>query len=344
MLVLFLCFLPLALAGYIPGKKCGGVVCLDDEDIQCFPQYNYCRCRDGLWGNGRFACVERSSTCLCYLFGDPYITAFSGSVMAAPIPCRHILTEFTTPSGVYVKVAATGGNRDDKDYPGFVMEDEVFFRASKGKTTAHADIRRSGFYNKGLKVPLPVADNFPDFGLTVYGEFESHYWRLELPRHAVAIRYRSADSSITIQTPKGSTFVKERLCGQCSDGPGQYEKEASAMDLTKKEWSFYKQAFNLDTKNEDRQVCIDFDAAVKATPEDKQAAGLKFCGAPFSHNDIGSCFTEAFGKPNILQKTVACLTDFTAGKTSDWCAAGATAKSGCSNKKVDFSIIESQCK
>ncbi|XP_050406858.1 uncharacterized protein LOC126822126 [Patella vulgata] len=320
--------LPALFAGaYIPGNPCGGVVCLDRPEVTCLPQYNYCRCNDGYVGSGRFGCVDKEKSCICHLFGDPYVKAFSGSVMSQPLPCRHILAEFTTPFGLQVSVSASaipGGNDEGRGYPGYVFENALHILVKKGNTTAHAEIRRDGFFKKGLYVPLPASKNFPDFGLSCYGD-DSHYWTFAIPGKGVNIRYRSADSSLTIEAPKDSDFTGNRICGDCGDTSPTYLNAAKANNLTPDEWSFLKTVQNLDTEQETNEQCAAIGNNYNQCRDDLQDEAAVVCGLPYSHKDIGKRFVQAYGAdtasatPAITGLVAQCIKDFCAGNRDTIC-------------------------
>ncbi|KAK6180798.1 hypothetical protein SNE40_008784 [Patella caerulea] len=342
MLAFIILFLFQGTLAQIPGKQCGGVVCLDNSDVTCISGNNTCQCKDGMVGNGRFGCVDAATSCICYLYGDPYVTAFSQSVMSAPLPCHHVLTEFTTPDGIYVKITATASSRNDRPYPSFVFEDGLSFIATKGDTMARALFRRDGFWNKGLKLKLPVRSNFPDFGLYCWAD-PAQYWTLEIPRFGVVVRYRSADSSVTIEAPKNSQYVRNTLCGDCGDPKTTYRTMAQAAGMTLSEWSLVGTVLNLDAENDENPQCKNLDRVFKSCGDDKTAEALKFCGAPFSHNDIGECFVQAYGRGEILSMMNGCIEAFCgSGVTDSWCRKTNTAKTQCT-KQADFSVILNKC-
>ncbi|ESO93608.1 hypothetical protein LOTGIDRAFT_232647 [Lottia gigantea] len=342
MLYYLLFLVPVASALLFPGEKCGGYICLNStlHEVNC--KDGVCNCNEGYYGNGRFQCVKKSTACVCYLYGDPHVTAFSEAVIKIPLPCRHILSEFITPTGVSVKVAALGVESSE-GIPGLIYEEQIYFDASKGTTTAHANIRRSGFYNKGLHIPLPVRENFPDIGLTVYGENESHYWRLELPRHKVIVRYRSADSSLTIQTPRGSTFSGDRPCGNCDDPPDAFVRASIAQRLSLNELSFYKTVLSLDFDKEQNPTCKALSSAATSCPETKLQNALQFCGAPYADKEIGKCFVLAYGKEEVLAKTAECVNTFCQSTITDLCTEVTGVLAACSYRSEKENIIDKMC-
>ncbi|KAK6180799.1 hypothetical protein SNE40_008785 [Patella caerulea] len=339
--------LPALFAGeIIPGIPCGEVVCLDRPEVTCFPQYNYCKCNDGYIGSGRFGCVDKAKSCICHLFGDPYVKAFSGSVMSQPLPCRHILAEFTTPFGLVVSVSASaipGGKDEGRGYPGYVFENALHVLVTKGNTTAHAEIRRSGFYKKGLFVPLPASKNFPDFGLSCFGD-SSHYWTFAIPGKGVVVRYRSGDSSLTIEAPRQSDFTGNRICGDCNDGSSTYLNAARDSNLTPDEWSFLKTVQNLDTEKETNEQCAAIGNNYNQCRDDLQDEAAIICGLPYSNKEIGKRFVQAFGKdtasatPRITALVAQCIKDFCAGSRETIC--GIVAELTAQDDTTDFSRFE----
>ncbi|ESO93609.1 hypothetical protein LOTGIDRAFT_232648 [Lottia gigantea] len=340
--VLFLIPLVASQSSGLPGNQCGGVICLDSNDVTCNAESNECKCNAGKTGNGRFVCVDATESCVCYLYGDPYVTGFSTSEMSINLPCQHILAEFTTPNGIKVKVTAIASQRNERNYPGYVFEDGLLFEASKGNTLATAMYKRDGFWNKGLKVKLPFSGNFPDFG--VYCSVDEHqYWTLELPRQGIVVRFRSADSSVTIQAPKQSQFVSGRPCGQCEGDSNSYKLAAQQSGLNIKQWSLVNAFNNLDTQRETDPVCKSLGTAYNSCSENQRSKAVQFCGAPFSNHQIGECFSQKFGKRTLLSMVQACINAYCQGSVAGWCQATLGAKTSCSNSQVDFEEITKYC-